>query len=289
MSSTSVSAPPAALPLDLPALRAELDRIDDAIHDLLMERAQVVARLAESGAKGRVALRAGREAQIVRRLLARHRPPLPRAAVFRIWRELFAATTSMQGGHAVAVCEGDPAGAYTQLSREHFGALTPMRAYHGPAQTLADLRAGAVSVAVLPMPSEAESRQTAWWTNLLAQDEPRIHVVARLPFWSPRPDGAPRVEALVISTVPPDPTGADRSLLGLELGRDVSRARLTADLAAANLTLLGMILRREPGTDVAQALLEIDGHVAEDDRRLDALTGLLRRPAVLGGYAVPVE
>ena len=33
---------------DLVTLRAEIDRLDDALHDLLMHRAEVVARLAAS-------------------------------------------------------------------------------------------------------------------------------------------------------------------------------------------------------------------------------------------------
>src|ERR1700689_4602781 len=79
----------------LPALRAELDRIDNALHDLLMQRASVVEHVARSGKPA--AFRPGREAQIITRLLARHSGHLPRQAGFRIWRELLAGTTAMQG------------------------------------------------------------------------------------------------------------------------------------------------------------------------------------------------
>ena len=61
-------------------------------------------------------------------------------------------------------------------------------------------------MAVLPMPSETDTARDAWWTALLQKDEPRVHVVARLPFWAPRPDGAPTVQALVIATTEPDPS-----------------------------------------------------------------------------------
>ena len=47
--------------------------------------------------------------------------------------------------------------------------------------------------------AEDEPVGAAWWTALLQQDEPRIHVVARLPFWSPRPEGTPHDQALVDS------------------------------------------------------------------------------------------
>ncbi|MEN9499161.1 MAG: hypothetical protein RIS83_980, partial [Pseudomonadota bacterium] len=66
-------APPIADPA-LQALRAEIDALDDAMHDLLMRRAAVVARMAASRAKtgGGSPLRPGREAAVLRRLLGRH-------------------------------------------------------------------------------------------------------------------------------------------------------------------------------------------------------------------------
>ena len=37
------------------------------------------------------------------------------------------------------------------------------------------------------------------------------------------------------------------------------------------------------------ALVEVDGLVGDEDPRLAALDGVVRRPVVLGAYAVPVE
>lgn len=280
---------PGGWPGDLASLRAELDGLDDAIHDMLMRRAELVGVLAASRLKTPgVALRPGREAQIIRRLLGRHQGKLPPSSMVRIWRELLAATTSMQGAHVIAVCETDQAGGYTQVAREHFGALTAMRVHSSPAQALADVSSGHASVAVLPMPSETETPRAAWWTALLHKDQPRIHVIARLPFWAPRPEGAPTAQAMVIAAFAPDPSGNDRSLLGLEMALDVSRARLTGAVVAAGLRPEQIILRRDPGGQVAHALVEVDGDVREDDARLDAIAAVLRRPILLGAYAVPV-
>jgi len=274
---------------DLASLRAELDGIDDTLHDLLMRRAEVVDALVASRLKTPgVALRPGREAQIIRRLLDRHHGKLPAASVVRIWRELLAATTAMQGAHVIAVCETDAGGSYTQAAREHFGALTAMRMHSSPAQALADVSNGNATAAVLPMPSETETPRAAWWTALLHKDEPRIQVIARLPFWAPRPEGAPAVQAMVIAAFAPDPSGNDRSLLGLEMALDVSRARLTAAVIAADLQPEQIILRRDQGAQVAHALVEVSGNVEEGDPRLTRIAALLRRPVVLGGYAMPV-
>lgn len=274
--------------LRLNRLRSELDRIDDAVHDLLMQRALVVAEVSTTG-KGRVALRAGREAAIIRRLIGRHEGPLPRQSLVRLWRELLAATTSMQGPYIIAVCDSDAAGGFTQAAREHFGALTPLHVHRSPARALAEIGSGAASVAVLPLPQEAETAGEAWWTALMQNDEPRIHVLAKLPFWAPRPEGTTPVQAFVVGAVLPDASENDRSLLGLELALDVSRARLSADLTAAGLEPGTLILRRDPGAPVAHALADIAGHVTEADPRLDALQSVLRRPVVLGAYAVPLD
>ena len=288
MSSTPLTAPPP--PPTAPTLanlRAELDRLDDGIHDLLMQRAGVVARIAEVGRKGPVALRPGREAEIIRRLLRRHTGKLPRRVLPRLWRELFAATTAMQQNHRITVCETDPANATVQCAREHFGALTPMHVHGSPPQAIAEVSAGNATAAVLPMPTEEET--TAWWAALMHRDEPRIYVVARLPFWAPRPEGAPQVQALVVAAVAPDPSSRDRSLIGVELPPETSRARLTALIAAAGFALGTIILRRDQSGQTAQALIDVEGYVADDDPRLAALPDLQRAPVVLGAYAVPVD
>lgn len=274
-------ADPAGDPAErLAALRAELDRLDDALHDTLMRRAEVVGRIAALRVKDGTPLRPGREAAIVRRLLARHRGPLPRHGVVRVWRELIAAMTEIQRPLTIAVCpEGDA------LAREQFGALVRVRQHPTPAQALNAVAAGTVAAAVLPMPAAEEPSADAWWIGMLIQGagERRAHVVARLPFWAPRPEGAPRGQAFVVSAVEPDPSGEDRTLLALDLATETSRAQLGQALAGAGLDVGAVILRRDPGA--TRALVDVAGFVTADDPRL---TRIAPRPVVLGAYAVPV-
>ena len=271
----------------LSALRDELDRLDDALHDLLMERARVVERVAQSGKRS--ALRPGRQAAIMRRLVTRHTGMLPVAAVVRMWQEMLAGTTAMQTPFSLAVCAPGGDSRYVQVARENFGALTPLRVHASAAHAVAEVRAGSAVVAVLPVPSDTEEPREAWWMWLLRPGTPAIQVVARLPLWAPRPEGAPDVEALVVAAAKPDASGLDRSLIGLELSLDVSRARLGTMLAAARLAPTQVILRRDPGAPVADALVEVEGFVTEDDPRLAEIGLVLQRPVVLGAYAVPLE
>ncbi len=291
--------PAAAAPAtSLAALRGEIDALDDAIHDLLMRRADVVARLAGSRAKATgPTLRPGREAQVLRRLLGRNRPPLPASAVVRIWRDLFAASTGLQTPFAASVFAATPD--EMRIAREHFGALTPLRRVTTPARALAMAASGETSVAVLPLPRENAPAEEAWWAGL---DSPRLQVAARLPFWCPASiAGDAEAGCLVVAPGAPDASGHDRSLLRLESagGTLVARGRAGAQaaLAAAGFVQpeggLLLVRRREdagagPGAAaVLLVLAEVEGVVATDDPRLAALP--VDRALPLGFYAVPLR
>jgi chorismate mutase len=282
------AAPDQAAPQDgwraggLAALRGELDRIDDAVHDLLMQRATVVEHVAHTGKPA--AFRPGREAAIIRRLLGRHKGALPPASVVRIWRELLAGTTAMQGGFSLVVGDTEPGAALIQLAREHFGALTPLRAQGSAGQAMADVAQGNASVAVLPFPSDRDS----WWVSLM-HHEPRLYVTGLLPFWHPRPEGTPDMLALVVASTPPDASGNDRSFLGLECDSDVSRARLSNELSAAGIKPESMVLLRQQGMPAAHVLVEVDGYLTDDDPRLGKPGTVFGRPVLLGSYAVPIQ
>ncbi len=265
----------------LAELRAELDKIDDTIHDLLMRRGEIVEHVARSGKPA--AFRPGREASIIRRLIGRHRGALPPVTLVRIWRELLAGTTAMQGGLSLAVFDPDPGAPITQLAREHFGALTPLYSYLSAGQALVDVSQGFASVAVLPYPSE----RNTWWVSLL-HHEPRLHVIGRLPFWKPRPEGFPAEQALVVATTASDPSENDQTLLGLECDNDISRARLSSELTAAGLKGDTMVLVRQSGSPVSNVLVEVEGALTDDDNRLKHMGVVLRRPVVLGSYAAPL-
>ena len=78
-----------ASPSDLAELRRRLDEIDDRMHDLLIERAEIVSMVAQSKRDGQLpAFQPGREAEIIRRLVGRHRGDFPVATLVRMWREI---------------------------------------------------------------------------------------------------------------------------------------------------------------------------------------------------------
>ncbi len=188
----------AAAPPDLLALRAELDRIDDALHDLLMRRADIVTQVGALRAKGPVALRPGREAAILTRLLARNQGALDPATLVRVWRDILNGSTAQQQSLKIAVA----APALIPLIRQHFGTQARIEILSTDEDAIAAIHTGATQVAVLRWPAP-------WWPTLPQQ---QVHIVAKLPFWGPSGETAPPT-AMVLTAAEPDPSGHDRTLI----------------------------------------------------------------------------
>jgi chorismate mutase len=284
---TSLSSPPDAVPEALARLRAEIDSLDDRLHDLLMARAEIIERVAREGGKRGVPIRPGREAAMLRRLLARHHGALPPQTIVRIWRELFSGALMIEGGLTIAVADG----AQTELpsvAREHFGPLTSLRRHRTTSQALADLTNGNAHAAVLPLPSDEDDEQSAWWVGLMHGGVPRLAIIAKLPFWTRRNEGVPQAGAYVVASLTPDPSGADRSLIGIEIAADTSTARIAGSLKDAGFEVGTILPRRATKREVGYALADVEGLVARDDPRLAAMTGFLATPVILGAYAVPL-
>ena len=85
--------PPA--PPSLADLRQEIDTIDEQVHSLLMKRGDIIDRLIAVKQTQEVgsAFRPAREADMMRRLVQRHRGILPLDTVESIWRVIIATFT----------------------------------------------------------------------------------------------------------------------------------------------------------------------------------------------------
>ena len=275
---------------NLDDLRRRIDEIDDRLHDLVIERAAAVEAVAALKRRGGVAvIQPGREALILRRLVARHKGRFPRPVLVRLWREIISGTIMMQGDFAVAVpvLEGKPD--YCDLARDHYGSHTPMIAFHSVGEVLRALAEGRAAVGVLPMPAEGEGEP--WWPLLAVGGAAAPRVIARLPFagrGNARGEGG--LDALVIGHGETDPTGDDRSLIALETEAELSRARLIGALNGAGLAVTLFALHEPVGTG-AWSLVEIDDMVTPEDPRLvkalEPLGTRVARIAPLGCYAKP--
>lgn len=278
----------------LEALRGEIDRIDESMHDLLIRRAEVVAAISEAkrGTADAV-MRPGREAVVLRRLLARHRGPLPRGVVARIWREMISAMIRLQGPFSVAVCAPERSVGYWDLARAHYGSTTPMTLHRSPFNVLRAVRDKAGAVGIIPLPQEEDPQP--WWASLTSRSEPRLRVIAKLPFTDLGEGRFEGLSALAIGTCEPEPTGDDVSLLVIGGRSETSRARVNEHIKAAGLPghCISAAAREEGDGTGALHLVEVTGFVQSDDPRLAGLLEqdeeAISQVACIGAYAVPFD
>lgn len=193
---------------ELQDLRAEIDAIDDKLHDLFMQRAALAAHILTAKGDGPI-MRPGREAEILRRLLDRHRGDLPFEVIAHIWRELISAFLRIEDQLEVAVYGGNDRIQIWDMARFHYGVVTKFTACKTAGEALAAIAETRGTAGVLALEDDVKE---PWWVALKRDLEAGLRVVAGLPFLS----GNSVPEAFVIARVGAEPSGNDTTLLVLE-------------------------------------------------------------------------
>lgn len=193
-------------------LRAEIDRIDDAMHDLLMERGRIIERLIEvkKTAETGSAFRPAREADVVRRLVSRHRGRLPAELVVQIWRQIISTFTYIQAPHAVHVLMGPEQENARELARFHFGFGVPLVRHSSPASVMDAILRDRGDLGLVGLGPARE----AWWERLGRDGQPVAMAAAPAvtPAAHPRPP-----QALVIGHPSIDTAGLETRLVAVVL------------------------------------------------------------------------
>lgn len=278
-----------AAKLSLDDLRREIDEIDDTLHDLLMRRTELAGQIGAAKGDGAVYIRPGREARVLRRLMARHRGRFPKPVVVRIWREIMAVFGALQGPFAVAVYAENGDGGLRTRARDHYGSLTPFTSYETTLGVVRAVTEGRATLGVLPLPESDDA--DPWWRTLASDGEGTPRIVGRVPFVSMAPSLGDGVAGLVVALAAPEESGQDRGFVVIETAEQVSRGALTGQLAALGLEVLD-VKHWDDMPDQRLHLIEVEGYLAADDPRL---AGLRRdddqrlRFWVIGGYAVPLD
>src|ERR1700753_2125493 len=158
---------PPPSPPSLDVLRKEIDTIDAQVHSLLMQRGDIIDRLISVKQTQEVgsAFRPAREADMMRRLVQRHRGILPLDTVESIWRVIISTFTYVQAPFSVHADLALGESAMRDSARFHFGFTVPFVS-HFSAEVAVD--AVAKSKGDLALVSAVSSR-TPWWTALEPQ------------------------------------------------------------------------------------------------------------------------
>ncbi|MEQ8657048.1 MAG: chorismate mutase [Hyphomicrobiales bacterium] len=245
-------------PTTLADIRREIDRIDTAMHALLIERSAVIGDLiaikkvqpvqdGEDPARRTSAFRPAREASMMREIVERHTGSLPLDTVESIWRVIISTFTYVQAPYDVIYARGGDGLSMRDVARFHFGYTVPVVAVDEPAEVLEAVGTRGDALGVIPLSSSG-----AWWQALEAPDAP--NVIARLPFVE-RPDHPAGMPCLVVANAPIDREVMAATVLSVELsdgdglpeGVDVlARAGASALVSADSTEALAAVQKHSP-------------------------------------------
>jgi chorismate mutase len=207
---------PADKPL-LADLRKEIDRIDEEMHKLLMQRGDIIDRLIESkrtdkGQEIGSAFRPAREAEMMRRLVRRHKGILPLDTAESIWRVIISTFTYVQAPFSLHadLTAGDAL--MRDSARFHFGFTVPFVPHMGAAGVVAAVSESKGDLGLVPAFAVASSG--AWWSALEFDSAPKI--IARLPFVE-RDDHPAALPVFVISRVAADAMVTEASVWSIRV------------------------------------------------------------------------
>jgi chorismate mutase len=193
--------PPRQKQFSLADLRQNIDRIDAAMHELLLERSEIIDTLIavkkteESGS----AFRPAREAEMMRRLVQRHRGNLPLDTVESIWRVIISTFTYVQAPFSVHADLSAGDALMRESARFHFGFTVPFVPHAGAASVVAAVSSSKGDLGLVP--AFATAGAGPWWTALEFNAAPKI--IARLPFVE-RANHPAAMPVLALSRASPD-------------------------------------------------------------------------------------
>ena len=281
-----------SLDQDLASVRSQIDAIDDAIHDLIIRRTELVEQVRVIKHDLPIKIQPSREAEIIYRIVGRHRGGFPKRELVAIWRQLINATLSFEGPFSVAAYlpEGEPG--YWDLARDQYGAYTPMSRHASARSLIEAVRRHEAVVGVLPLPQAGD--EDPWWQHLATTEPDAPRIIARLPFAGPANNRGGDLHALVICPIRLRPTGRDRAYLAADLDAAAGPGLLAAALAEVGIPPVMTAQAREPGPPPSLlCLAEVQDFVSPEDQRLEAVRRIMGKPLhrllVLGGYARPLE
>jgi chorismate mutase len=213
----------------LAELRAEIDRIDADMHRLLLQRGEIIDRLiaAKRTQETGSAFRPAREAEMMRRLVERHRGILPLDTVESIWRVIIATFTYVQAPFSVHADLSAGDALMRDSVRFHFGFTVPFVAHMGAANVVAAVAESKGDLGLVP--ASGAGGPGAWWNALEFDSAPKI--IARLPFVD-RADHPAALPVFVVSRAAPEAMVPEVEVWSVRVsGWGVAAARALSHLA----------------------------------------------------------
>jgi chorismate mutase len=273
----AVPKPPRHKDQSLADLRRDIDRIDEAMHALLIERSEIIERLIAVKKTEEVgsAFRPAREADMMRRIVQRHHGILPLDTVESIWRVIISTFTYVQAPFAVHADLSAGDALMRDSARFHFGFTVPFEPHMGASSVVEAVSESRGDLGLIP--AFAIAGAGPWWTALEFDAAPKI--IARLPFVE-RADHPAAMPVFVVSRVAADAMVTETEMWSMRVS-GWSAATVNSVAAFAD-----VIAVPDSAFDGAALLVSVErGRIDTVSEALRKLGATIRSAALVGGHA----
>lgn len=160
---------------ELGVLRDQIDSLDQQIQELINERAQCAQDVAEvkekyrTGSEPIIYYRPEREAQVLRKVMARNKGPLADETIARFFREIMSSCLALENPLKIAFL--GPQGTFTQAAAmKHFGHGVDCVSQESIDDVFREVEAGSANYGVVPVENSTEGMITHTLDNFVGSN-----------------------------------------------------------------------------------------------------------------------
>ncbi len=280
--------------------RSEIDAIDSEILELFAKRMKIVAKVRQIKLEAGETffIKSSREADMIKDLVAKADPILPRSMIAIIWRKLITSSNMLEQPLAIALHNPQKLSDYNYLLREYYADFVPITNHDSVNNVVLDIEKNNAQIAVFALPnhnakSNFDNLSEDWWINL-ANNKAGLKVFAKIPLIdSTISNKAPEdlIELVALAIKKPEKSRDDNSLLCVELANSVAKSQFATELAACEIEAkILKSVKLKQVDDVTFHLVEARGFIDENNPNLQKFTKSKIKPFVkiLGVYPTSV-
>jgi chorismate mutase/prephenate dehydratase len=216
------------------SLREEIDNIDNQIIELLGQRMQVVHEVGQlkKDKKETFFIKSSREADMIKDLIAKSDPKLPKTAVINIWRKIITSANMYEQPLHIAIHNPNNVVDYAYLVKDYYNVDVPVSMHDSVANIVLAIEKGEAQIGIFVLPQDDKKSDQDWWINL-ANNKLGIKIFAKIPFIT-LDDKAQNIELVAVAIKKPEQSKEDNSLIYIEVGKEVRKDEVVKALKKNN-------------------------------------------------------
>ena len=269
-------------------LRSKIDAIDNGLIDLLNQRFEIIREVGtyKKSINDNFFIRSAREADMIKSLLLKADPSIPKSTIVNIWRKIITSANVLEQNINIAIHNPNKIVDYQYLIREYYGDFVPLSFHESASHIIAEIEKNEYQIGIFSLPNGEQNKTENWWINF-ANNQSGIKVFARIPLI-----GDSKYPLVAVAIKASEKSNEDQTLLTIEVSIDFNRKQVENALSEAELKFkILQSAKLDQIQNIDFYLVEIDGFFEENNSEIIKLSHNNIKPfvKVIGHFAKPIS